>query len=184
MSNILFCTGAQSSSHASTHALFQVFLVCVDAGEAINGNSWVLRNIWDTKQGFRRGFIDSPKKLKSSGVKRLIEDALWIQGLRKNLEQGKRRHEFQADHGLRKWFKTRCEISGMKPINIEKLIGHSIGILGSYYRATERELLDYIKAIDFLTISNENRFQKQMQDVMEQSKINNDNIKSQIYEKE
>jgi hypothetical protein len=115
----------------------------------------------------------------------LIEDALWIQGLRKNLEQGKRRHEFQADHGLRKWFKTRCEISGMKPINIEKLMGHSIGIPGSYYRATERELLDdYIKAIDFLTISNENRLQKQMQDVMEQSKINNDNIKSQIYEKE
>jgi hypothetical protein len=115
----------------------------------------------------------------------LIEDALWIQGLRKNLEQGKRRHEFQAAHGLRKWFKTRCEISGMKPINIEKLMGHSIGIPGSYYRATERELLDdYIKAIDFLTISNENRLQKQMQDVMEQSKINNDNIKSQIYEKE
>jgi hypothetical protein len=28
--------------------------------------------------GFKRGFIDSPKKLKSSGVKRLIEDALWI----------------------------------------------------------------------------------------------------------
>jgi hypothetical protein len=104
-----------------------------------------------------------------------MEDALWIQGLRKNLEQGKRRHEFQADHGLRKWFKTRCEISGMKPINIEKLMGHSIGIPGSYYRATERELLDdYMKAIDFLTISNENKLQKQMQDVMEQSKINNE----------
>jgi hypothetical protein len=69
----------------------------------------------------------------------------------------------------------------MKPINIEKLRGHSIGIPGSYYRASERELLDdYIKAIDFLTISNENRLQKHMQDVMEQSKINNDNIKSQL----
>ena len=156
-----------------------------ESGEAINGNSWVLRNIWDTKQGFKRGFIDSPKKLKSSGVKRLMEDALWIQGLRKKLEQGKKRHEFQADHGLRKWFKTRCEISGMKPINVEKLMGHSIGIPGSYYRATERELLDdYMKAIDFLTISNENRLEKQIQDIMEQSKLNNDNVKSQLYEKE
>ncbi len=150
-----------------------------ESGEAIDGNSWVLRNMWNTKQGFKRGFIDSPKKLKSSGVKRLMEDALWIQGLRKKLEDGKRRHEFQADHGFRKWFKTRCEISGMKPINIEKLMGHSIGISGSYYRATENELLeDYLKAIEFLTISNENRLQNQMEDVIEQSRINSDNIKS------
>jgi integrase len=70
---------------------------------------------------------------------------------RKKLEDGKRRHEFQADHGFRKWFKTRCEISGMKPINIEKLMGHSIGISGSYYKATESELLeDYMKAIAFM----------------------------------
>jgi hypothetical protein len=82
-----------------------------ESGEAINGNSWVLRKMWNTKQGFKRGFIDSPKKLKSTGVKRLMEDSLWIQGLRKKLEDGKRRHEFQADHGFRKWFKTRCEIS-------------------------------------------------------------------------
>ena len=155
-----------------------------ESGEAINGNSWVLRKMWNTKQGFKRGFIDSPKKLKSTGVKRLMEDSLWIQGLRKKLEEGKRRHEFQADHGFRKWFKTRCEISGMKPINIEKLMGHSIGISGSYYRATENELLeDYLKAIDFLTIDNENRLQKQVEDVIEQSKITNDNIKSQLYEK-
>jgi hypothetical protein len=156
-----------------------------ESGETINGNSWVLRKMWNTKQGFKRGFIDSPKKLKSTGVKRLMEDALWIQGLRKKLEDGKRRHEFQADHGFRKWFKTRCEISGMKPINIEKLMGHSIGISGSYYRATENELLDdYKKAIDFLTIGNENRLQKQIKDVVEQSKINTDNIKSELYEKE
>jgi hypothetical protein len=132
--------------------------------------------------GFKRGFIDSPKKTKVIGCKEVDRRcALDPQDLRKNLEQGKIRHEFQADHGLRKWFKTRCEISGMKPINIETLRGHSMGIPGSYYRASERELLDdYIKAIDFLTISNENRLQKQMQDVMEQSKINNDNIKSQL----
>jgi hypothetical protein len=38
----------------------------------------------------------------------------------------------------RKWFKTRCEIAGMKPINIEKLMNHSTGISDSYYRATEQ----------------------------------------------
>jgi hypothetical protein len=57
---------------------------------------------------------------------------------------------------LRKWFKTRCEIAGMKSINVENLIGHSIGISDSYYRATENELLDdYLRALPILAISNE-----------------------------
>jgi hypothetical protein len=63
--------------------------------------------------------ITAPKKLKSTGVKRIIEDALWTQLLRKKLGDGKKRHKFQSNHGYRKWFKTRCEIAGMKPINIE-----------------------------------------------------------------
>jgi hypothetical protein len=46
----------------------------------------------------------------------------------------------------------------MKSINIEKLMGHSVGLSDSYYRATESELLnDYLKAIDSLTINEENR---------------------------
>ena len=44
-------------------------------------------------------------------------------------------------------------MAGMKPINVEVLMGHSTGISDSYYRATENELLeDYLKAVDFLTI--------------------------------
>jgi hypothetical protein len=46
----------------------------------------------------------------------------------------------------------------MKSINIEILIGHSTGISDPYHRATEDELLeDYMKAVDFLTISTENK---------------------------
>ena len=44
----------------------------------------------------------------------------------------KRRHEFSV-HGFRKFFKTKCETGGMKPINIEILMGHSTGISDSYY---------------------------------------------------
>jgi hypothetical protein len=44
-------------------------------------------------------------------------------------------------------------IAGMRSINIEKLMGHSVGISDSYYRATESEPLDdYLKAIPALTI--------------------------------
>jgi hypothetical protein len=127
-------------------------------GENINENSWVMRNLWDVTLLKGKGIVTSPKKLRSTGIKRLIENALWTQRIRMKLEFGKRRHEFQADHGFRKWFKTRCEIAGMRSINIEMLMGHSIGISNSYYRPTEDELLDdYLKAVSFLTISDEHR---------------------------
>jgi hypothetical protein len=84
--------------------------------------------------------------------------------LRKKLDNGKKRHPFQAIHCFRKWFKTRCEIAGMKPINIEKLLSHSIGISNSYYRPTENELMeDYLKVVDLLTIDKQEKLQKELQ---------------------
>jgi hypothetical protein len=130
-----------------------------------------MRNLWNTKKGYIHGFITSPKQLKSTGIKKLIEDALWTQGIRTKLENGIKRHEFQADHGFRKWFKTRCELAGMKSINIETLMGHSIGISDSYYRATENEILDdYLKGVDFLTIHDEARLRKQIMEMKQREK--------------
>jgi integrase len=132
-------------------------------GELINEKSWVMRHLWNTKRGHMHGFVTAPKKLKSAGVKRLMEDALWTQGVRTKLELGKKRHEFQADHGFRKWFKTRCELSGMKSINVETLMSHSIGIGDSYYRASETELLDdYLKAIEFLIINHKEKLESEV----------------------
>jgi integrase len=105
------------------------------SGERITESSWVMRDLWDTSVAHGRGLAGIPKKLSSLGLKRLMERAIWAQGLRKKLEPGKKRHPYQANHSLRKWFKTRCEIAGMKPINIEKLMNHSVGISDSYYRA-------------------------------------------------
>ncbi|MGC2428774.1 MAG: hypothetical protein WA421_17195 [Nitrososphaeraceae archaeon] len=112
-------------------------------------------------------------------------NALWTQGLRKKLDSNKKRHEFQTDHGLRKWFKTRCELAGMKPINIEILMNHSTGISDSYYRATEAELLeDYLKAIDSLTINNQNRLQKQVAVLSEKSSQESIEMKTKLCERD
>jgi hypothetical protein len=46
--------------------------------------------------------VSAPVKLQSEGVKRLIEDALWTQGLGKKLFNIKKRHKFQICHGFRK----------------------------------------------------------------------------------
>ena len=69
----------------------------------INESSWLMRDLWDTgaaREG--NGFITKPKKLASSGIKRLIERAIWAQGLRKKLENEKKKHLFSAKHGFRK----------------------------------------------------------------------------------
>src|SRR5215211_7874329 len=122
------------------------------SGELINDKSWVMRDLWDTRVAQGRGLVTCPKKLTSLGIKRLMERAIWAQGLRKKLEPGKKRHPYQACHSLRKWFKTRCKIAGMKPINIMKLMNHSCGISDNYYRISGAELLeDYLKAVDALT---------------------------------
>ena len=140
--------------------------------------------------GYRRpkegnGFVTKPKKLASSGIKRLIERAIWAQGLRKKLENGKKRHPFSAIHCFRKWFKTRCEIAGMKPINIEKLLSHSIGISNSYYRPTENELLeDYLKVAGLFSIDKENKLQRQLNEYAYKSTEETFIIKGKLQEKD
>lgn len=123
-----------------------------ECGETITKDSWVMRDLWQTESAMR-GQASCPKKLQSRGIKRLVERALWAQGVRKKLDAGQSRHEFKADHGFRKFFKTRAE-QVMKPINVEWLMGHSTGVSDSYYRPTEQELIaDYLKAVPLLQIS-------------------------------
>lgn len=144
------------------------------SGENITGKSWVMRDLWNTTVCSRRrgtlGLANNPVRLKSSGIKRLMEDALWSQGIRKRLEPGKRRHEFQTGHGYRKWSKTQFGIAGMKSINTEILMGHSVGISDSYYRIPEGEILeDYLNAMDFLTISENNILRERLSELSEKT---------------
>ena len=155
-----------------------------ECGELINEDSWVMRNLWNSTTTKGKGSINNPRNLKSAGVKQLMQRALFAQGLRKKLEQGKKRHEFQANHAFRKWFKTRCEMAGMKPINVEVLMGHSTGISDSYYRATENELLeDYLKAVDFLTIDDKHTIAKQLSDLEEKKNIDITQLNQDLHEK-
>lgn len=157
------------------------------AGETVTDASWVMRDLWDTRVAQGRGFATLPKKLSSLGVKRLMERAIWAQGLRTKLEPGKKRHPYQANHSLRKWFKTRCEIAGMKPINIEKLMNHSCGISDAYYRATENELLeDYLKAAELTLRINDDglTFQKQLLELEDRNKEEKYIIEGKLAERE
>ncbi len=156
------------------------------SGETIAGESWVMRNLWDVTTPKGKGIITIPRRLKATGIKRLIERALWTQGIRSKLATGRRRHEFQADHGMRKWYKTRCESAGMRSINIETLMGRSLGLSDSYYRPTEEELLnDFLKASNnFLTLNQEQKLYEQVQELRHKSKDTEYLIRSKLREKD
>jgi hypothetical protein len=146
-------------------ALKQYMDFRAENGERITGDSWLMRNRWrttDVSYGGKFGLAAHPKQLLPRGIKSLIQDIYFRQGIRPLLQKGQKRHEFKAMHGFRKYYKTVCE-QVMKPANIELLIGHTIGISSSYYKPTENQLLeDYLKAVDSLTISKEYRLEKQV----------------------
>lgn len=162
----------------------------VEYGEKISGESWVMRDIWQTTNvtyGAKWGLATAPKKLHSSAIKRLIERALWEQGIRKPLPEGKNRHEWKAAHGFRKFYKTRAE-QAMRPANVELTIGHDIGVSKSYYKPTEREILeDYLKAVELLSIYSSNKNKELEHKVQELSNMNENNeylIKAKLQEKD
>lgn len=70
------------------HALSSWMKFRRDSGEDTTPNSWVMRDLWDTKKGCIQHFVTIPKKLKATDIKRLVEDALWTQRLRTKLPDG------------------------------------------------------------------------------------------------
>lgn len=117
-------------------------------GESLSPEAPVIRDEFAVSQG-RKGTASVVKRFRPGFIERELCRVLVRSGMRRDR---RRRYEFQAAHGFRKFFKTQAEQSGMKPANVELLMGHSIGISSSYYRPTERELLeDYLKAVPLLS---------------------------------
>ena len=158
-------------------------------GEKITNESWVMRDVWLTSErAFKYhhyGLAGNPKPLKSSGIKSLIERSIQSQKIREKIYSNKRNYEFKRIHGFRKFFKTRCENEGMKSINIEILMGHNIGVSGSYYKPTEKEVLvDYLKIMHQLIINDEFRLSQQVQELKEKNQDKDLLIKAKLAEKD
>lgn len=132
------------------------------SGESMGPESPLIRDKFEP--GTRRSRIvdgvgvDRPQRCTPQMVRHYFNRLFTDHGFR---TVKRKRHEFSI-HGFRKWFKTRAE-QAMKPINVELLMGHSVGLSDSYYRPTEKELLDdYLRAVPFLTISEAEEVKLQM----------------------
>jgi hypothetical protein len=131
------------------------------SGEEVNDDSWVMRQYWDTKEGFTHGSISKPAQLTSNGVKSLLDSALRRQGLRKNLPDGKTRHDVKLAHGFRKFHETQLIKAGLKQVDMNILQGHANdGMIDHYYRPSvnpnnridEYLINEFLKAERFLIV--------------------------------
>ena len=162
--------------HPEQYVALITFEACVALDKYLEFRKENNENIINTSPLFRDTFdpiAGDKEKIVSSMTARAIRQ--YYNRLLHSIEirkDKKRRHEFSV-HGFRKYFETRAEQSGMKPINVEILMGHSVGISDSYYRPTEIELIqDYLKVVDALTISEE----KQLRHEVEKLKVENAEI--------
>lgn len=160
-------------------------------GEVISGESWIMWDLWRTtnvKHGANRSLATNPRQLKASAIKKLLQRALWALNLRPVLPKGERRHEWKSSHGYRKYFKSRAE-QIMRPLHVELLMGHSVGVSDSYARPTEQEMLqDYIRGVDYLTVNTDQKttiqLQKQVSELKEEREQNNYTIMGRLAEKD
>ena len=151
-----------------------------DHGEILGHRSPLFRDKFDPIKGmYGHGKQDAEKNaipMTAPAVRQYYNRLLYSVGIR---SEKKRRHEFSV-HGYRKFFKTRCELGGMKPINVETLMGHSTGISDSYYRPTEKDLLDdYLKVVDQLMIYETQKLRAEAQEInkiKERETVNSDAI--------
>ena len=55
-------------------------------------------------------------------------------------------------------------MKSMKLLNVNMLMGHDIGLEKSYYKPSEKELLeDYLKVVDLLKINEESRLKRKVE---------------------
>ncbi len=80
---------------------------------------------------------------------------------------------------------SRCESAGMRSINIEILMGHSIGLSDSYYRPTEEEILkDFLNAIHALTFTDASMLQGKFEELRIRTEDNERVTKGKLDEKD
>lgn len=167
-------------SPEAVHALQKYIRFRRDHNEEIGPTSPLFRDKFDpTKHQYGHGKSNSIEKvvpMTPHAVRQYYNRLLFSIGIR---NEKKRRHEFSV-HSMRKWFKIRCEIGGMKPINVETLLNHSTGISDSYYRPRFEELLsEYLGVVNHLSISNEASLRNELEEMREiknTAELNNDAV--------
>jgi integrase len=158
-------------------------------GEKLTPKSPVFRDQFDRNDP---ASIHSVQPLKLRAVERLISRTIEKSGIRTverqtelHNEHGKVRKNVRLTTGFRKFFDTRLIYADVKPAIKEMFMGHSIGLDDHYFKPGENDMLqEYLKAVDYLTMNEENRLKIKVGELIEKSKNNEYIIKAKLQEKD
>lgn len=129
-------------------------------GESLTKDSYLIReqfDITDLEQ------IRKNKGMSLDGIESFLYIILLKSGVR-SVNPNRDRKEVALAHGFRKFFTTQCINAKVNPEIREMLLGHRIGLASCYYRPTQEDFLqEYLKAVDLLTINEENRLRKKVE---------------------
>jgi integrase len=140
-------------------------------GEKLTPESPLFRGEFDTRFGARTRIIPMTEGALRDMLKRLRTHTGVVdnQSLTESIRRGTYRSKIAIVHGFRKFFDTTCTSRGMDTLFVEIVMGHDLGLKRSYYKPQMNEVLEgndrmrgYISVINDLTINEENRLRKQI----------------------
>lgn len=128
-------------------------------GETITPESPLIRDDFDAEDV---NGANCPKRVTHAALRSNFSRLLVKTGLRTKANT-RARKDVMILHSMRKYCNTHLVKAGLNSIIKEMLIGHSVKLDDAYFRPTEEELLkEYVKAIPFLILSEENRLNLQV----------------------
>jgi integrase len=136
-------------------------------GEKLSQKSPVFRDQFDRNDP---ASVHNVKPLNLRAAERLISRAIEKSGIRTveritelHGEKGRIRKNVRLTAGFRKFFDTQLIYARVEPRTKELFLGHSIGLDDHYFKPGENYVLqEYLKAVDNLTINEENRLRKEL----------------------
>lgn len=136
-------------------------------GEKLQPYSPLFRQSFDTVTEVNR-----PQPVSNNVIIKVLRKLLDLTGIRAVTNDCRDRGESMQTHGFRKFFKTTCINAGMNPLYSEYVMGHRSGLTKSYFKPSDSELLEgndkalgYISAINDLTINEEFRLRKKVDEL-------------------
>jgi integrase len=151
------------------------------AGEKITDESFLIRNDFYNLSTIQ---ARTPKQI-NLGSLSLLMDRLLVQAGLKTVNHRTETYKYQRQnkslfHAFRKYFNTCLANCDVNVTIKEMLMGHSVGLDDSYYRPNEKQLLtEYLKAINELTIHEENRLRRKV-DILEAKNNEIANMKQEM----
>lgn len=147
-------------------------------GENLNKNSYLIRDQFDITD--LEQIRNKSKGMSITGIESLLNVILLKSGVRVR-NHIRDRKEIARAHGFRKFFTTQLINSKVNPEIREMLLGHKIGLASYYYRPTQDDMLnEYLKAVDLLTINEENRLNLKLGETIQIEKSQIESLKSDL----